>query len=370
MATNAVMTSFEDTKQKRDALVERLLESASSTMNLFTIHLGDQLGFYNILAEGGPMTARELAARSGTNERYVREWLEQQTVSGILDVEDDGVENGRHSFYLPVGHEEVLSDRDSLNYLTPLMQLVAGVVSPFSKVVAAFRTGGGVSFAEYGKDLREGQARMNRAMFLTELGRDWLPAIEDVHRRLLADPPVRVADFGCGAGWSSIGIARSYPNALVDGFDLDEPSIAMARTHVEESGVADRVDVRVRDAGDVELAGKYDLVTAFECIHDMSNPVEALRTMKRLVNDGGAVLVVDERVGESFTRTGNDVESLMYGFSVLHCLPAGMVEQPSAATGTVMRPDILRRYALEAGFHDVETLPIESFFFRFYRLLP
>jgi 2-polyprenyl-3-methyl-5-hydroxy-6-metoxy-1,4-benzoquinol methylase len=365
-----VTTDIEDTEQKRDALVERLLESASSTMNLFTIHLGDQLGFYSILAEDGPMTAKELALRSETNERYVREWLEQQTVSGILDVEDDGVEDACHRFYLPVGHEEVLSARDSLNYLTPLMQVVAGVVSPFSKVVEAFRTGNGVSFSEYGRDLREGQARMNRAMFLTELGRDWLPAIDDVHQRLLADPPAHVADFGCGAAWSSIGIAKSYPSTLVDGFDLDEPSVAMARANIAEAGVADRVDVRVRDAGDAELAGKYDLVTAFECIHDMSNPVNALRTMKRLVKDGGAVLVADERVGESFTRTGNDVEGLMYGFSVLHCLPAGMVEQPSAATGTVMRPDTLRKYALEAGFRDVEILPIENFFFRFYRLIP
>jgi 2-polyprenyl-3-methyl-5-hydroxy-6-metoxy-1,4-benzoquinol methylase len=250
------------------------------------------------------------------------------------------------------------------------MQLVAGVVSPFSKVIDAFRSGGGVPYSDYGRDLREGQARMNRAVFLTELGRDWLPTIEDVNDRLLSDPPARVADFGCGAGWSSIGIAKSYPNVLVDGYDLDEPSIEMARENVEASGVADRVDFQIRDAGDAELAGKYDLVTAFECIHDMSNPVEALRTMKRLVKEGGSVLVADERVGESFTRTGNEVEGLMYGFSVLHCLPAGMVEQPSAATGTVMRPDALRAYALEAGFRDVEILPIENFFFRFYRLVP
>jgi 2-polyprenyl-3-methyl-5-hydroxy-6-metoxy-1,4-benzoquinol methylase len=369
MATTT-MTATEDTGQKRDALVERLVESASSTMTLFTIHLGDQLGFYNILAEEGPITASELADRSGTNERYVREWLEQQTVSGLLEVEDDSLGSGDRRFYLPQGHDEVLSHRDSLNYLAPLAQIVAGVVSPISKVVEAFRTGRGVPFSEYGKNAREGQARMNRAMFLTEVGRDWLPTIEDVHQRLLADPPARVADIGCGAGWSSIGIAKSYPNALVDGFDLDEPSIEMARAHVEESGVADRVDFQVRDAGDAELAGKYDLVTAFECIHDMSHPVEALRTMKRLVKDGGAVLVADERVGESFTRSGNEVEGLMYGFSVLHCLPAGMVDQPSAATGTVMRPDTLRKYALEAGFRDVEILPIENFFFRVYRLVP
>jgi len=134
--------------------------------------------------------------------------------------------------------------------------------------------------------------------------------------------------------------------------------------------LTDRVDVRLRDAADPALAGRYDLVTAFECLHDMSDPVAALRTMRRLAGEGGTVLVVDERVGEVFTPEGNDVERFMYGFSVFHCLPVGMADQPSVGTGTVMRPPTLRRYAQEAGFRDVEILPIDNFFFRFYRLLP
>jgi 2-polyprenyl-3-methyl-5-hydroxy-6-metoxy-1,4-benzoquinol methylase len=356
--------------ERRDAFVERLLESASGAMSIFTVHIGDQLGFYNVLAEDGAVTPSELASRTGTHERYVREWLEQQTVAGILEVEDHLVGPSERRFYLPAGHDEVLTDRDSLNYLSPLAQLIAGVVKPMSRVLEAYRTGGGVTFEEYGADLREGQARMNRAMFLRELGQKWLPSIPEIHARLQADPPARVADFGCGAGWSSIGIAKSYPKVHVDGLDLDVPSIEMARANAEEASVADRVRFQVRDAGDSELAGKYDLVTAFECVHDMSDPVTALRTMRRLAKENGSVIIVDERVGESFTPTGNEVEWLMYGFSVLHCLPTGMVEQPSAATGTVMRPDTLKRYAHEAGFRQVEILPIDHFFFRFYRLSP
>jgi 2-polyprenyl-3-methyl-5-hydroxy-6-metoxy-1,4-benzoquinol methylase len=190
----------------------------------------------------------------------------------------------------------------------------------------------------------------------------------DVHARLQADPPARIADIGCGLGWSSIGMAQTYPNVRVDGYDLDEPSIEMARSNAEESGVNGQVTFHVRDAAEVELAGQYDLVTAFECVHDMSDPVGALRTMRQLVNESGAVIIADERVGETFTPTGNDIEWMMYGWSVLHCLPVGMADHPSVGTGTVMRTNTLRQYAREAGFRDVEVLPIDNYFFRIYRL--
>lgn len=357
-------------RRKRDRLVERLIESASETLNFFAIYVGDRLGLYRVLVEDGPMRAAELACRTGTQARYVREWLEQQTVAGILEVEDHRLDETERRYFIPAGHDEVLADRESLNYLAPLAQVAVGAVKPISRVVEAFRTGAGVPLAEYGADFREGQARMNRAMFLQELGKQWLPSIPDVHARLTAATGALVADFGCGAGWSSIGIAKSYPRARVDGFDIDAPSVEMARANAEEAGVSDRVRFHVRDAGDPDLAGRYDVVTAFECVHDMSNPVDALRTMHRLAKEDGSVIIMDERTGESFAPTGSDLERFLYGCSVLHCLPVGMAEQPSAGTGTVMRPDTLRRYASEAGFRGVEVLPIEHFFFRFYLLKP
>src|SRR5262249_56668139 len=156
------------------------------------------------------------------------------------------------------------------------------------------------------------------------LGREWLPAIPDVHARLSADPPARVADVACGAGWSSIGIARAYPKVRVDGFDLDEASVTLARANVMEVGLADRVDIAVRDAGDPALAGRYDLVTIFEALHDMSQPVEVLRRVRGLLVEGGAVIVADERVAESFTAPGHSIERLLYGFSGFRCLPAAL----------------------------------------------
>jgi SAM-dependent methyltransferase len=358
----------ESSAKERDAFVERLLASTAGAFDIFTIYIGDRLGFYRSLAEHGAATAAELAARTGAYERYVREWMEQQTVAGILGVEDETAAAGARRYRLPAGHKEVLVDRDSLNYLAPLVQMVAGAVRPMHQVLKAYRSGKGVPYPYYGADFREGQAEMNRAMFLRQLGTEWLPSIADVHERLLADPPARVADVGCGGGWSAIGIAQAYPKVQVDGYDLDEASVALAQANVTEAGLGERVRIQRRDAADPSLRARYDLVTAFECVHDMSDPVGALRTMLGLARDGGAVIVMDERVGERFTAKGNEVEWMMYGWSVLHCLPVGKADGPSAETGTVMRAETLKQYAADAGFCDVEVLPIDSFFFRFYRL--
>jgi 2-polyprenyl-3-methyl-5-hydroxy-6-metoxy-1,4-benzoquinol methylase len=354
--------------RQREAFVERMLQSTAGTFDMFTIYLGERLGFYKALAENGWLTSDELAAHTGTYERYVREWLEQQAVVGVLEVEDASSEAKTRRFRLPAAHAEVLVERESLNYLAPLARLMAGVVHPLPSLLDVFRSGRGLPYNDYGPDMREGIAEMNRPMFLKLLGTEWLPTIIDVHARLLADPPARVADIGCGFGWSSIGMAQAYPKVQVDGYDLDETSIEIATANALEADVSDRVKFHVRDASDPTLKGQYDLITAFECIHDMSDPVSALRTMLNLAGPNGVVLVMDERVSDSFTPKANEVEWLMYGFSVLHCLPAGMADQPSKATGTVMRTKTLERYAKEAGFCDVEILPIDNFFFRFYRL--
>ena len=359
-----------DFERQRDALVERMLRSTRGTFEIYTIYVGHMLGYYAALTGERGLTVSELAEQTGTHDRYVREWLEQQACVGILDVTGDEAGNGKRRFRLCPAHAEVLADPESLNYLAPLAQIVVGAAHPIGRVLEAYRQGTGVPYGDYGDDLRDGQAGMNRAMFLKSLGTDWLPAIPDLHARLKTDPGARIADFGCGLGWSSIGLAQTYPKVAVDGFDLDEPSVEAACENAREAGVADRVHFHVRDASDAELKGRYDLVTAFECIHDMADPVGALRTMLGLAGESGSVLVMDERVAETFAPRGSEVEQIFYGFSVLHCLPVGMSEQPSAGTGTVMRPETLKQYAIQAGFCDVEILPIDNYFFRFYRLRP
>lgn len=183
-------------------------------------------------------------------------------------------------------------------------------------------------------------------------------------------PPARVADVACGAGRSSIALARACPRVRVDGFDLDEYSVGLARENLAGTGLTDRVSFAVRDAGNSTFSGSYDLVTMFEALHDMPRPVEVLRNLRGLLAEGGTVLLADERAADTFAAPGGEVERLLYGWSVLQCLPVGMSEQPSAATGTVMRAETLRRYVAKAGFTEVEVLPIENDFWRFYRLLP
>lgn len=355
---------------QRDALAERIFKATIESFELLHLYMGERLGLYRALAKLGGATAADLAATAGVAERYAREWLEQQAVAGVLEVaEDPDGAAATRRYRLPTGHAEVLLDGDSLSYMAPLTRGVASVARTIPAVLEAFRSGGGVPYEDYGADLRASISLLNRPMFLNQLASQWLPALPAVHARLQADPPAQVADVGCGTGWSSIAIALGYPKATVHGLDLDEASIAEARRNAAEAGVADRVAFEVRDAADPSLAGRYDLVCAFEAVHDMADPVAALRAMRALLADGGVVLVGDEKVAEAFTAPGDEVERFNYGWSALHCLPSAMVQQPSAGTGTVMRPATLRRYALQAGFAEVAVLPIDHDFWRFYRLV-
>ncbi len=350
--------------ERRDALVERLFGSTLGAMDVLSVYLGVRLGLYRALADRGPSTSDELAGAAGLNERYVREWLEQQATTGILEVDD-----GRR-FTLPAGHDEALLDESSLNYIAPVGKLVVACVRPIDAVLDAFRSGDGVPYADYGADLHEGQAEFTRPMFEQLLGSEWFPKIPEAHERLQADPPARVADVACGQGYSTLAIARAYPKAQVDGIDLDEASIAAAQENLAGSGVEDRVTFHNRDAADAGLQGRYDFVYIHEALHDMSYPVDVLRACRGLLAEGGSVVVADELVPDTFTASGDDVERFYYGFSILHCLPVGMVGEGAAGTGTVMRTDTVRHYAEEAGFGGFEVLPIENDFYRFYRLTP
>ena len=186
-----------------------------------------------------------------------------------------------------------------------------------------------------------------------------------MHRLLQSG--ARVADVGCGEGWSAIGLAQGHSNCEVDGYDIDEPSIAAARRNAAANGVADRVSFTAADGGDVK-DDSYDAVFAFECIHDLPDPVAVLSTMRRIAKPGAPVIVMDERTADAFDPDAGPVEELLYGYSILCCLPDGMSHADSAATGTVMRTSTLDGYARAAGFDGAVPLPIEHDFFRFYRL--
>jgi len=364
------MSSATDIRaQRRDALAERLLEGVLGTIDVHTVYVGDRLGLYRELAKA-EATAGELAARTRTAERYVREWLEQQAVAGLLDVDEAAAPAERRRYRLPPGHAEVLVDRDDPAYSSAFARMVVGMVRPLPRVLEAFRSGGGVPYADYDADFCDGQGETNRVQFLNLLGSQWLPALPDVDARLRADPPARVADVACGTGWSTIAIAEAYPKVHVHGIDVDPYSIEVARRNAAGAGLDGRVRFEIRDASEASLEERFDLACAFGAVHDMARPVEALRGIRGLLAAGGSALVAEERVAERFAAPGDDVERLMYGVSVLHSLPTGLAAEDAAAMGAALRPGALRALGRAAGFRSVEALPIEHHLWRFYRLLP
>jgi SAM-dependent methyltransferase len=270
---------------------------------------------------------------------------------------------------LPREHRPVLLDEFSLSYMPALVWQALALIGNLDRLTEVYRTGGGLSWAQMGPGARESEAALNRPYYLGPFAAVDLASLPAVDAALRAGG--RVADIGCGMGWSSIGVARAYPNARVDGYDVDEPSIEQARHNAIEAGVADRVTFRLSDAGAIggpDATGGYDLVMALECVHDLPDPVAVLAAMRRLTGPNGTVLVVDERVADQFTAPGDDLERLMYGFSLLCCLPDALATRPSVGTGTVMRPATLRHYAQQAGFADVDLLPIDHPFWRYYQL--
>ncbi len=349
------------------AFADGLFGAALGTMELTIAYLGRRCGLYDAL-RGRPSTSGELAAAAGIDERYAREWLEQQAVSGTVVVADAASPADERRYTLPEEHAVVLLDEEHPAYSGALADVLGPITLTLDLVADAFRTGRGVPYAAYG--LHDMQAGFTRPMFANSLVTEWLPGLPELHARLEAGEAVRVADFGCGEGWAAIYIAEAYPQAVVHGYDLDDASIAAARKHAAARGLADRVRFEVQDVTDPAFAGgQFDLVFATEVIHDLADPVDALAAMRSLTQDGGTVLIIDENAAETFAAPGDEIQRLLYGFSVLHCLPAGRTHEHSAATGTVMRPSTLEQYAVAAGFATVDVLPIEHPFFRFYHLV-
>ena len=248
--------------------------------------------------------------------------------------------------------------------MKPCAAVVPWVAKAIDIMVEEFRHGTGAAFGLF--DLHDLQAAFTRPVFVNHLTQHWLPALPEVQAKLDAGTPVRVAEVGCGEGLAAITIAQAFPNAEVDGFDLDEASVAVAQREAAAAGVGDRARFEVRDAADPTIDGEYDLVMAIEMLHDVPDPVGILRTMRTLAGESGAVLVVDERTEELHLPT-NEMERFFYAFSTLHCLAVSM-QDGGAGTGTVIRPETVRRYANEAGFTTVETLDVDHPQFVLYRL--
>jgi 2-polyprenyl-3-methyl-5-hydroxy-6-metoxy-1,4-benzoquinol methylase len=352
-----------ETGAATEAFVGRIFEAALGSMDLLAIGIGDRLGLYAALAASGPLTSTELAGRTGIAERYAREWLEQQAVTGVLTV-DGGDTPGERRFRLPTHVVPALLDPTSPAYVAPIAAFIPPLAQVYDRLLEVYRSGEGISWSDYPAGIVEAQAAFNRPAFTHDLD-GWLAAVPGFDR-LARRPGARIVDAACGAGWSTQALARRYPEAVVHGFDLDDTSIALARRNVAGTDVAGRVVFEVCDLAE-PAEEPYDVALMFEALHDLSHPVQVLDACRRSLVPSGVLLVADEHAAEEFTAPGDEFERLFYGSSVLVCLP-GSLADGGVGTGAAIRPATVRRYAAEAGFASCEIADIDSPLFRFYVL--
>jgi SAM-dependent methyltransferase len=344
-----------------EELAERIVGSLTAGMELLSIELGRRLGLYDLLASE-PRTAGELASAAGIARRYAEEWLTQQAVGGLLTRVDE-------RFALPAEHAPVLVDDESPANVLGAAPLLLAVARALPAVASAYSAGEGVPFDAFGPELRMGIAMLNRPTFRHGLG-EWMTHLPDVAARLRGGGTI--LDVGCGVGWSTLALAEAFPDCEVVGVDLDEASIDDARRHAAAAGVGERVRFVRASVLDEPLLRRwsrdgYDLVTAFQALHDMGSPDRALAVLRRLLAPGGAVLVGDEHPGAD---VGGPVERLQRAVSALHCAPATWAESDRVVNGTVLETSTLRDWARGAGFGDIQVLSIEHPFWRFHRLDP
>jgi ubiquinone/menaquinone biosynthesis C-methylase UbiE len=349
--------------QKIEALTDRILNDINAAMSCLNLYIGHRLDLFRTLVEYSPVSSTELAVKTGYNERYVREWLECMAVNGYIEHDDEA-----NRFSISPEYGTVLSDQDNSSYMASFLCWIPSLAGVIEPLMEAFRSGGGVPYEDYGADTLEAVGMGNRPMFVNDYVDIWIPALPEI--KTILEDGGRVAEIGCGVGWSSISLAKGFPNVKIDAFDMDRASIEQARANAEKAGVSDSITFHLAAAESIEHDTPYDLVTAFECIHDMAYPVKALNKMKNMLAPNGIVLISDEAAGENLKENSNFLGRFLYNFSVLHCLPQAMVFPDSAGTGTAMSVSTLRKYAIAAGFTKIDILPIDNPFWRFYRLDP
>jgi SAM-dependent methyltransferase len=325
--------------QKLEQFVLTTVDEVGAALNAALVVLGDRLGLYRALAAAGPLVAAELAARTGTAEPYVREWLNAQAAGGYVSY-DAG--SGRYS--LPPEHAAVLADEDSPSFLPGLFQLALGAVVDSPLVAQAMCTGDGVAWHEHGHDVHDGRDRFSRAAYSASLVGSWLPALDGVVCKL--ERGGRVADAGCGQGAATILMARAFPGATFSGSDDHVASIATARRRAEEAGVSERVSFETAHAA--AFSGReYDLVTMFDCLHDMGDPVGAARHVFERLDRDGTWLIVEPAAGDFVEDNLNPVGRAYYGLSMLLRTPASLSQEGGGAQAGEAR---VRELAEAAGF--------------------
>jgi len=322
--------------------VFRAVDEVGATLNAALVVMGDKLGLYRALAGNGGLTPAELAERTGTAERYVREWLNAQAAGGYVEYDPD---SGRYT--LPPEQTVALTDSSSPAYLPGFFQIALGSVIDSPKILDVARSGAGFGWHEHVHDVHEGCERFFRPGYNAHLVGEWLPALEGVVEKL--ERGARVADVGCGHGASTILMAQAFPNSTFVGSDYHADSIETARARAQEAGVADRVQFVVEPAAAYAGSG-YDLVTTFDCLHDMGDPVGASRHVLGTLKPDGTWMIVEPYAGDRVEDNLNPVGRAYYSFSTLLCTPASLSQEVGLALGAQAGEARIRDVVRAGGF--------------------
>jgi SAM-dependent methyltransferase len=303
--------------------------------------VGDKLGLYKELATG-PQTSVELAERTGTAERYVREWLSANAAAGYV-----GFDDATGQFSMSAEQAMVFADEGSPVFMPGFAEAIAAMWRDEPKITEAFRTGKGVGWHEHDPCLFRGTERFFRPGYAANLVSNWLPALDGVVEKLRRG--ARVADVGCGHGASTLIMAQAFPNSRFSGFDYHQPSIERAQHAAQEAGVADRVQFAVAPAKAFPGNG-YDLVAFFDCLHDMGDPIGAARHVREALADDGTWLVVEPFANDHLKDNLNPVGRIYYGASTMICTPASLSQEVGLGLGAQAGEARLRNVVTEGGF--------------------
>jgi SAM-dependent methyltransferase len=324
------------------AIVFQAVEEVGSALNCALVVMGDKLGYYRSLAADGPSTPAELARRTETGEQYAREWLSAQAASGYVSY--DGK---TRRFALSPEHAVALTDETSPAFLPGLFQLAFGTLLDAPRIMSSARAGDGLGWHEHNADVHEGCERFFRPGYLANLVGSWLPALDFVVPKLTAG--AKVADLGCGYGASTVLMAQAFPHSSFVGSDYHEASLSVARERATAANVQDRVSFEHASAQAFTGTG-YDLVTTFDALHDMGDPVGAARQVHASLADDGTWMVVEPLAGDRLEDNLNPVGRVYYGFSTLLCTPASLSQEVGLALGTQAGPARIRDVTVAAGF--------------------
>ncbi len=328
-------------QEKLNQFVGQVIGELGAAMNAALVLVGDKLGLYKAMAGAGPVTSAELARKTNTDERYIREWLSAQAAGGYVTYDA-----GNQTFTLPPEQAFALAVEDSPAYLPGAFHIVSAIIKDEPKLLEAFRTGDGVGWDEHDTALFEGTEKFFRPNYAANLVGSWIPALEGVEAKLKRG--ARVADVGCGHGASTILMAQAFPKSQFVGFDYHGPSVGWARRAAARAGVKN-VSFEVATAKDFHGA-KYDFVTFFDCLHDMGDPIGAARHVREMLQSDGSWMIVEPFANDRLENNLNPVGRVFYAASTMICTPASRAQEVGLCLGAQAGEDRMRKVIADAGF--------------------